>query len=274
MPSVRPAGLHLLARALPPVLRRAAPHVWDTCGWVHGDAYYSISGNKPDTPPPTDGDVAYLFRSADLVHWDYLHPFYASDRRWTDADEDCSCPDFFPLGDRHVLMFISHTRGTQCYVGRYTGDRFVPERHGRLNWAGGPSFAQESLLDGAGRRILWAWLCESRTRDAQLEAGWAGVMSLPRVLSLAADGTLGIAPAAELRTAAAEPAPVRPHAGGRRACLPLEVRGDCLELALEVEPGDAESEVGVLVRRSPDGAEQTAIAFDPAAGQLRRLRLW
>ena len=121
---------------------------------------------------------------------------------------------------------------------------------------------------------MWAWLCESRTRDAQLEAGWAGVMSLPRVLSLPADGTLGIAPAAELarlRLNQRRYDHMRVAAG---ACLPLEVRGDCLELALEVEPGDAESEVGVLVRRSPDGAEQTAIAFDPAAGQLRRLRLW
>ena len=244
-------------------------HVWDTCGWVHGDAYYSISGNKPDTPPRTEGDVAYLFRSSDLAHWEYLHPFYVSERRWTDADEDCSCPDFFPLGDRHVLMFISHTRGTQYYVGHYTGERFHPERHGRLNWAGGPSFAQESLLDGSGRRIFWAWLCESRTRDAQLRAGWAGVMSLPRELSLASDGTLGIAPAAELRRLRLNPRRydgVRVAAG---ACLPLEVRGDCLELALEVGPGEADSEFGVLVRRSPDGAEQTEIAFDPAAQVLR-----
>jgi hypothetical protein len=36
-------------------------------------------------------------------------------------------------------MFISHTRGTQYYVGRYAGEKFQPERHGRLNWAGGPS---------------------------------------------------------------------------------------------------------------------------------------
>ena len=34
-------------------------HVWDTCGWVEGETYYSICGNKPYTPPETDGDVAY-----------------------------------------------------------------------------------------------------------------------------------------------------------------------------------------------------------------------
>ena len=108
-------------------------HVWDTCGWVDGDMHYSLSGNKPHTPPETDGDVAFLFKSRDLVHWEYVHPFYASDRRWTGADEDCSCPDFFPPGDKHVLMFLSHNKGTQYYIGRYEGEKFYPERHGRLN---------------------------------------------------------------------------------------------------------------------------------------------
>ena len=239
-------------------------HVWDTCGWVDGDIYYSISGNKPHTPPETDGDVAFLFKSRDLVHWEYVHPFYASDRRWTGADEDCSCPDFFPLGDKHVLMFISHNKGTQYYIGRYEGEKFYPERHGRLNWPGGPSFAQESLLDAKGRRIFWAWLCESRTREAQFSSGWSGVMSLPRVISLADDGTLRIDPVEEL------PALRQNHRQRRDLALAdgaeqglEEVAGDCLELVLDIEPPGA-GVCGIKVRCSPDGQEQTAIIFDAA----------
>ena len=239
-------------------------HVWDNCGWVDGDMYYSISGNKPHTPPETDGDVAFLFKSRDLVHWEYVHPFYASDRRWTGADEDCSCPDFFPLGDKHVLMFISHNKGTQYYIGRYEGEKFYPERHGRLNWPGGPSFAQESLLDAKGRRIFWAWLCESRTREAQFSSGWSGVMSLPRVISLADDGTLRIDPVEEL------PALRQNHRQRRDLALAdgaeqglEEVAGDCLELVLDIEPPGA-GVCGIKVRCSPDGQEQTAIIFDAA----------
>ena len=239
-------------------------HVWDTCGWVDGDMYYSISGNKPHTPPETDGDVAFLFKSRDLVHWEYVHPFYASDRRWTGADEDCSCPDFFPLGDKHVLMFISHNKGTQYYIGRYEGEKFYPERHGRLNWPGGPSFAQESLLDAKGRRIFWAWLCESRTREAQISSGWSGERSQPRVRSLAADGTLRIDPVEEL------PALRQNHRQRRDLALAdgaeqglEEVAGDCLELVLDIEPPGA-GVCGIKGRCSPDGQEQTAIIFDAA----------
>ena len=72
------------------------------------------------------------------MNWEYLHPFYKSARRQTPEDEDCSGPDFFPLGDKHVLMFISHTLWTQYYIGRYEDDQFFPEQHGKTNWPGGP----------------------------------------------------------------------------------------------------------------------------------------
>ena len=244
-------------------------HVWDTCGWVDGETYYSICGNKPNTPPEIEGDAAYLFKSPDLVNWEYVHPFYESDRCWTDSDEDCSCPDFFPLGDKHVLMFISHNQGTQYYIGRYEDERFYPEHHGRMNWPGGPSFAQESLLDGKGRRVFWAWLCDSQSRDAQLRSGWGGVMSLPKVLSLTDDGMLCIEPAEELSVLRLNH---RKHENielGTDSEQVLEdVHGDCLELVLEVVPPN-DGEFGLKVRCSPDGEEQTVITFHPAAKKLK-----
>jgi beta-fructofuranosidase len=243
-------------------------HVWDTCGWVDGDFHYSICGNRPGSLPRTEGDVAYLFRSRDLAHWEYLHPFYRSERRWTGEEEDCSCPDFFPIGKKHMLMFISHSRGTQWYVGRYEKERFYPEQHGRMNWPGGSCFAQESLLDGRGRRIYWAWVADQRTRRSALLSGWAGVLSMPRVLSLAEDETLRIDPPEELSVL---------RYGRRRLeavklvadaeWVPQGVCGDCLELSVEVDLADAKEFV-LQVRRSPDGQEQTSIVCDPAARTL------
>jgi len=80
--------------------------VYDPCAWRRGDAWYALCGRVD----PAGGDTAFLFRSKDMVHWEYLHPFYKSDRRWTDADEDCAVPDFFPLADKHLLLFASHKR--------------------------------------------------------------------------------------------------------------------------------------------------------------------
>ena len=244
-------------------------HVWDTCGWVKDGVYYSISGDHPNHAPPTDGDIAYLFRSKDLVKWEYMHPFYKSKREWTPDDEDCSCPDFFKLGDKHVLMFISHTQGTQYYIGRYEDDRFFPESHGKMNWAGGPVFANDSLVDDKGRRIMWAWACESWERDTQLSAGWSGVMTMPRVLSMSKEGTMLINPAEELQQLRMNPVVKDkfPLPAGDAISV-NEVEGDSLELEVNVDMATA-SQFSILVRCSPDGSEQTVITYDNNAGVIR-----
>ena len=46
------------------------------------------------------------------------------------------------------------------------------------------------------------------------------------------------------------------------------VRGDCLELKVEIEPQGA-TEFGLKVRRSPDGEEETVIVYSPPAEQLK-----
>jgi sucrose-6-phosphate hydrolase SacC (GH32 family) len=244
-------------------------HVWDTCGWVKDGMYYSISGDHPDRAPATDGDIAYLFRSPDLVDWEYVHPFYKSDRRWTPADEDCSCPDFFPLGRKHVLMFISHTQGPQYYIGRYENDRFHPESHGKMNWPGGPVFAQDSLVDDKGHRIMWAWACESRDRETQLAGGWSGVMTMPRVLSLSEAGTMLINPPEEIAKLRMNPR-IRKDLAVRAGddIMLSGIAGNSLELSLEVDLRE-DSEFGVKVGCSPAGTEETVIVYDDSSGVLR-----
>jgi sucrose-6-phosphate hydrolase SacC (GH32 family) len=52
------------------------------------------------------------------------------------------------------------------------------------------------------------------------------------------------------------------------AIILAAVRGDCLEISLVIEPGDAK-EFGLKVRCSPDGAEETGITCTPAAQTLK-----
>ena len=46
------------------------------------------------------------------------------------------------------------------------------------------------------------------------------------------------------------------------------IGGDCLELIVEIDPQEAR-EVGLKVRRSPGGEEETAVSYDAAAAVLR-----
>ncbi|MBI4531618.1 MAG: glycoside hydrolase family 32 protein [Candidatus Latescibacteria bacterium] len=239
--------------------------VYDPCAWQQGDSWYALCGSHD----PSGGDTAYLFRSSELIHWEYLHPFYTSDRRWTETDEDCAVPNFFPLGDRHMLLFCSHLQGTQYYLGRYEGDRFYPEDHARMSWPGGHLGGGITMLDGQGRRLFFDWVREASDTETQRIAGWSGVMTLPRVISLDTDGRLRMTPVPELevlRLRHRRREQIRLLADSERTLD--EMRGTCLELLLEIEPEDAR-ELGVKVRCSPDGAEETVIVYTPEAKTLK-----
>jgi beta-fructofuranosidase len=227
----------------------------DVHGWLEGDNYYALVGTK-------------LHRSTNLTDWEFLHGLLKSDRPLPHVGEDVSCQDFFPLGDRRVLLFMSHLKGVQYYIGRYQDGFLIPERHGRMNWKGGTLIAPETLLDGKGRRVFWAWACEARTSVAQKAAGWSGVYTLPRILSLEPDGALHVEPADEFEKLRMN------HRQRRNAAVAPdkdisfdEIRGTCLELAMDIDPDKAQ-QVGLHVFASPDGREKTSITFDLAKKTL------
>lgn len=240
--------------------------IHDPCAWLENDTYYAAV-NRRD--PGGEGDGAFLFKSQDMVHWEYVGLFYESRRCWTEADEDCAVPDFFRLGDKHMLLFCSHLQATQYYLGRFDGERFEPEIHGRMSWPGGQLGGPRSLLDGQGRRIFLDWIRELRGVERERASGWSGVMTLPRIMSLTANGSLLVEPAPELEALRMNHRARRDQRIDADSELVIEeARGDCLKLSLEAEVGNAQ-ELGVSVRRSPDGREQTVVSYDASCGNLR-----
>ncbi|MDP6996539.1 MAG: glycoside hydrolase family 32 protein [Candidatus Poribacteria bacterium] len=241
--------------------------VFDPCAWYEDGIYHALIGNK-NSRQGYEGDTTSLFISTDLINWQYRGPFYKSNRHWTDEVEDCACPDFFPLGDRHMLLMHGHCPYGMAhyYLGHYREEQFFPQIHGRMNWPGGQLSAPETLLDDKGRRIFFGWIRETRPWEQLRSSGWASVMTLPRVLSLAEDGTLGIEPVPELETLRRNH---RRWPGIRLTSEVVieEVSGDCLELVAEFNSGTATT-FGLKVQRSPDGAEETAIFYMPESDSL------
>ncbi len=184
--------------------------------WKKDGKYYILTGNllvlnkygrKPDSPDDMKGDRLYLLESRDLENWKYRGVFYERNPEWTDDSEDNMCPSFLPLpgspdggepSGKHLLLFISHNKGCQYYVGDYdtNSDRFIPDNHGRMTWVDNTYFAPEALIDGKGRQIMWAWLTDNPGGES--EKGWSGVYGLPRSLWLGEDGTLRMRPVKEL----------------------------------------------------------------------------
>lgn len=236
----------------------------DHCVWREEDGWYQIIGSGIRDV----GGAALLYSSPDLIDWEYMHPLYVGDANvrnpvWTGTMWEC--PAFFPLGDNHVLVVSVFDEGdlyyTAYYTGRYEDHRFTPETLDIVDY-GGHFYAPQTLLDDKGRRIMWGWLWEGRSEQLLQEAGWAGVLSLPRTVYMSPDGSLGMEPVPELQALRGEhhrlqDLDLSPDASN----LLDEVRGDALEVIAEFELRDA-AKLGVKLRCSPDRTEETLVAYD------------
>ncbi len=259
--------------------------VGDPSGWYENGKYYALVGGK-NKKPGYEGDCSSLFTSTNMVDWEYQGPFYKSDRKWTLEEEDAACSDFYRLGksDTHMLLMHSHRPFwsiTHYYLGKYENERFFPERHGRMSWLGGQLSGPESLIDSKGRNIFFGWIAENRLGGEYLFGydnerlpgrndlyAWGSVMSLPRVMSLREDGSLGIEPAPELEALRLNPRRKENISipSGQEVTL-ADMAGDVLELSVEIDPGDA-AQIGVKVRCSPDNSEETLIIYSPGESTI------
>lgn len=207
------------------------------------------------------GGTALHYTSPDLIRWRYRGQLLTGDAELTGAMWEC--PDFFPLGDRHVLMVSAHPGATAVvyWVGPYAAGAYDGVYRGRVD-LGTCFYAPQSMLDEQGRRLMWGWLREGRPSAAQQSAGWSGTLSLPRVLDLDTAGRLRSVPAPELTALRG-----RRHAvgaldlNGNRSHLLPGVNGASLEVIAEFAPS-ATGKVGLGVYCSPDGAEQTQITYN------------
>lgn len=176
---------------------------WDPDCWLNGDTYYAISGGSNPT----------LMKSRNFKQWLYLgelfHASFPADLG-VDKGEDTSCANMFKIGDKWMLLCISHALGARYYLGDFKDEAFLPDRHALMNWARWDFFAPETLLTKDGRRVMWAWCTPwvngmqktDRTKNFDTLLNRAsfqqGIQSLPRQLSLPKDGVLRVQPLREL----------------------------------------------------------------------------
>ncbi|MFW6162864.1 MAG: LamG-like jellyroll fold domain-containing protein [Planctomycetota bacterium] len=194
---------------------------WDPDCWLNGDTYYALSGGKNPQ----------LMKSADLKSWTYLgdllHKDYPADLG-VPRDEDISCANMFKIGDKWMLLCISHRLGCRYYLGDFKDEKYLPEFHAMMSWNGNHFFAPESMLTRDGRRVMWAWLL-------RMPVAPSGVQALPRELELPRDGVLRIKPLRELEKLRHEPqawSDITVEADSEHALS--DIRGHALELKLTV----------------------------------------
>lgn len=237
---------------------------WDPHGWVEDGQYYGLFGGTPGSGKPPS-----MFKAAALDGWKYVGPFLHHNLPDVASNEDISCPDFFQLGGKRVLVCIAHNRGTRYYVGDWKHEQFYPEIHERMSWVDNTYFAPESLTAPDGRRILWAWIFDQRSHGLRTASGWSGEMALPRELALGDDHRLRMRPIEELKRLRYNEQTQQniAVAADKEVVLP-KIAGNTIELEVQIEVQDAK-QVGLKVCRSPDREEETSVVYDTADQHLK-----
>lgn len=134
-----------------------------------------------------------LYRSKDLLHWEYMGPIFQS-RNYGPVAE---CPDLFPLGDKWVLVFsrMDESHASQYVVGAFDGEHFTPESF-QLAEKGTQFYAAQSFEDPKGRRIVIAWVHDWDEANISDDDVRTGCFSIPREVTLQ-DGKIRLYPVAE-----------------------------------------------------------------------------
>jgi beta-fructofuranosidase len=173
----------------------------DPSPWRQGDWWYMVLG----AGVANGGGVVLLYKSKDLHNWEFVHVLAgrneSTEHRFDPYNpwEVWECPEFFALDGKHVLIFSTLSRAYwQSGVLDLQTMQFHPDQAGIVDY--GSYYAPKTQLDKSGKRILWGWIQETRPLEQYKAAGWAGLMSLPRVLELGTDGRLKSSIAPEVNT--------------------------------------------------------------------------
>jgi beta-fructofuranosidase len=162
----------------------------DPSVWKQGDWFYMTVCSGIEQV----GGCVLLYRSKDLKSWEFLHQLTSGTWNGTKTANPCDdgemweCPEFFALDGGHVLIYSTLGKVFWQSGSLDSAMQFKPNKTGLLDLDA--FYAPKTQLDAQGRRILWGWIPERRSESAMREAGWSGMMSLPRVMKLDPDGTL------------------------------------------------------------------------------------
>lgn len=236
-------------------------YVFDPAIWKEDSIYYAVTGGRTNTGP---GNKAMrstsLFSSKDLKNWKYEHNFMKNEC-FLPPGEDASCPYFWPIGNRYIFLFFSHTTGSQYLLGDYNKEEhcFYPTFHGRFNFMSflpGGVHAPSATSDGKGGVIVI-----HNMHTGKKSPGWRGITTLPRKLTLDKCDTINIQPYGDYKSLRTHHQHIdKTHLPANKEIIIDNIQGNALEIKAEINIKSSPM-IEMNVLRSPDKEEFTSIKF-------------
>ncbi|WP_410513498.1 GH32 C-terminal domain-containing protein [Paenibacillus sp. BR2-3] len=248
------------------------PFVWEEAG-----TYYMLVGSGAGEEG--EGGTALVYSSPDMLDWEYRGPLYRSDySKYPYLGVAWELPVLLPLkkedgadSGKHVLLISPWGEGATVEVNYWIGDwnpqecRFRPdnEEPGLIDVGDFHFTGPSGMVDPrTGRALVFTIAQGERTPEIDYDCGWAHGAGMPVSLFLRGDGQLGVEPVEE--TALLRGRHLLSVNGSSLEDINRQldgIKGDLLEIILAFDSAGAD-QVGLSLRRSPDGAEETVILFN------------
>lgn len=229
--------------------------------WKEGDTYYAVLGNQYE-----DGGQAVLFSSENLSDWKFRTILDRSENKYGTMWE---CPDFFKIGETHVLMVSPQNmseeglefhdgNGTVFLLGSYDKDTMQFQRKCAHAVDYGLNFyAPQTMETADGRRVMIAWMQLWEYSLEEDGCRWLGMMTFPRELTVR-ENRVYQNPAREIERYYQEPVFYKHvKVNGHQE---LEgISGRVLDMTVDVEAGEYHS---FEIRIAQDQKNYTSICYN------------
>lgn len=209
--------------------------------WKEDDTYYAVVGSLHQDG---SGQIA-LFSSQDLKDWKFCSILDRSKNRYGKMWE---CPDFFSLGEKHILVVSPQdmlAEGLEFHAGN--GVMFLYGTYDKADTAfrregvqsidyGFDFYAPQTMQTEDGRRVMIAWMKSWETNLKPEEFKWGSMMTIPRELEYR-NGRILQSPVRELEKYYQNK--VEYHSVSVQEETQLEgIQGRNIDITVEIEPGD------------------------------------
>ncbi len=245
------------------------PKIWRADGM-----YYAVIGNRT----PDGSGTVLLFRSEDAIHWTFVNKLASCHNQYGKMWE---CPDFFPLGDKHVLLTCPQEmnavgvefhpgNANMCLIGSFDKkeNHLFRENVQAIDY-GLDFYAPQTLETPDGRRIMVAWMQNWETVNSHLpDQQFIGQMTLPRELCLRG-GRLCQNPVRELDTYRRNKVAYQNVMITGEASL-QGINGRFIDMTVTVRPGnEADMYRWFRISVARDGEHVTSLRYKPATNVIR-----